>query len=84
MMNNRIKIILEDDNEILGNGQGHPLRRQYLPTKRYIEILNKYKDNNYIFTDGSFRKTKNTIISKIGIYFGDETINISNLAVVNP
>lgn len=40
--------------------------------------LSKYKDDYYIFTDGSFRKTKNTIISKLGIYFGDETINISN------
>lgn len=51
MMNNKIKIILEDDNEILGNGQGHPLRRQYLPTKRYVEILNKYNIKASFYID---------------------------------
>ncbi len=33
---NTIKIILEDDNEILGNGLEHPMYRQYLPTKAFL------------------------------------------------
>ena len=48
---NVIHVLLEDDNEILGNGYGHPLYRQYLPTKRYVEILNKYKIKGTFYID---------------------------------
>ena len=41
-MESKIKVLLEDDNEILGNGTGHPVFRQYLPTKKYVQILNKF------------------------------------------
>lgn len=50
-MKNKIKILLEDDNEILGNGQGHPCYRQYLPTKRYVEILNKFSIKGTFYVD---------------------------------
>lgn len=50
-MNNKIKIILEDDNEILGNGNGHPVYRQYLPTKKYVELLNKYNIKGTFYID---------------------------------
>jgi ribonuclease HI len=55
-----------------------------------IETFNKYKDDLYIFTDGSYHKdkgkwkgkwkTKNEayMISKFGIYFGMNSINISH------
>ena len=46
-MHPKVKILLEDDNEIKGNGSGNPFIRQYLPTKRYLEILKKY-DNGEI------------------------------------
>ncbi|WP_460217919.1 polysaccharide deacetylase family protein [Psychroserpens sp. MEBiC05023] len=46
-----VYVLLEDDNEILGNGYGHPLYRQYLPTKRYIEILNKYNIKGTFYVD---------------------------------
>ena len=42
----KIKVLLEDDNEILGNGLGHPVYRQYLPTKKYVEILKKIIKQN--------------------------------------
>ena len=48
---NIVHVLLEDDNEILGNGYGHPLYRQYLPTKRYVEILNKYKIKGTFYID---------------------------------
>jgi len=48
---NKIKILLEDDNEILGNGYGHPLYRQYLPSKRYIDILNRYNIKGTFYID---------------------------------
>ena len=50
-MKNKIKILLEDDNEIKGNGSGHTLLRQYLPTKRYLEILNKYDIKSSFYID---------------------------------
>ena len=50
-MSQKIKILLEDDNEIKGNGSGHPLIRQYLPTRRYIEILNKHKIKGTFYVD---------------------------------
>ena len=50
-MKNKIRILLEDDNEILGNGLGHPCHRQYLPTKKYIEILNKFSIKATFFVD---------------------------------
>jgi ribonuclease HI len=56
------------------------LQQDLKNTTKIIQLdkLNKYENDYYIFTDGSFRKTKNTITSKIGIYFGEDTINISN------
>ena len=50
-MRNKIKILLEDDNEILGNGLGHPCYRQYLPTKKYVEILNKFSIKGTFYVD---------------------------------
>ena len=50
-MNQKIKILLEDDNEIKGNGSGHPLYRQYLPTKRYLEILKKHEIKSTFYVD---------------------------------
>lgn len=50
-MKNKIFILLEDDNEIKGNGSGHPLIRQYLPTKRYLDILNKYQIRATFYVD---------------------------------
>jgi hypothetical protein len=50
-MKRKIKILLEDDNEILGNGLGHPTHRQYLPTKKYVEILNKFSIKGTFYID---------------------------------
>ena len=50
-MSKKIKILLEDDNEIKGNGLGHPLRMQYLPTKRYLEILKKHDIRGTFYID---------------------------------
>lgn len=36
-----VHIVLEDDTEILGNGVGHVMYRQYLPVLKYIDILKK-------------------------------------------
>jgi len=47
----KIKVLLEDDNEILGNGLGHPVYRQYLPTKKYVEILNKFSIKATFYID---------------------------------
>ena len=47
----KIKVLLEDDNEILGNGLGHPVYRQYLPTKKYVEILNKFSIKGTFYID---------------------------------
>lgn len=47
----KIYVFLEDDNEILGNGQGHTMLRQYLPTKRYVEMLNKYNIKSTFYVD---------------------------------
>ena len=51
MMESKIKVLLEDDNEILGNGTGHPVLRQYLPTKKYVQILNKYSIKGTFYVD---------------------------------
>ena len=50
-MPNKIKILLEDDNEVLGNGLGHPVYRQYLPTKKYVDILNKFSIKGTFYID---------------------------------
>lgn len=50
-MKDKIKILLEDDNEILGNGLGHPIYRQYLPTKKYVDILNKFSIKGTFYVD---------------------------------
>ena len=50
-MKKKLYILLEDDNEILGNGGGHIMLRQYLPTKKYIDILNKYKIKGTFYID---------------------------------
>jgi hypothetical protein len=47
----KIKVLLEDDNEILGNGLGHPTYRQYLPTKKYVDILNKFSIKGTFYVD---------------------------------
>ena len=48
---NKSYLILEDDTEIKGNGLGHPLFRQYLPCKRYVELLEKYSIKSTFFID---------------------------------
>ena len=48
---NKVKILLEDDCEILGNGQGHVMYRQYLPVIKYIDLLNKYNIKSTFFVD---------------------------------
>ena len=50
-MKQKIKILLEDDNEIKGNGSGNPFIRQYLPTKRYLEILKKHNIKGTFYVD---------------------------------
>ena len=47
----KIRILLEDDNEILGNGLGHSMYRQYLPTVKYIEILKKHNAKSTFYVD---------------------------------
>ena len=47
----KIKVLLEDDNEILGNGLGHPIYRQYLPTIKYVNLLNKYSIKSTFYID---------------------------------
>ena len=49
-MKDKVRIFLEDDNEILGNGGGDPFELQYLNTKEYIKILvsNNIKSTFYI------------------------------------
>lgn len=49
--NSKIRILLEDDNEILGTGLGHSMYRQYLPTKKYIEILKKHNAKSTFYVD---------------------------------
>jgi hypothetical protein len=50
-MKKRIHILLEDDTEILGNGQGHVMYRQYLPVVRYVSILNKFNIKGTFYVD---------------------------------
>ncbi|MFD0797131.1 hypothetical protein ACFQZJ_06645 [Maribacter chungangensis] len=38
----KIFVLLEDDVEVLGNGQGHVFYREYLPVSRYLTLLKKY------------------------------------------
>lgn len=49
--NSKIRVLLEDDNEILGNGLGHTMYRQYLPTIRYVNILNKHNIRSTFYID---------------------------------
>ncbi len=49
--NDKIFILLEDDTEILGNGQGHVLYRQYLPVVRYIELLKRHGAKSTFYID---------------------------------
>ena len=49
--NSKIRILLEDDNEILGNGLGHSMYRQYLPTLKYIDVLTKYNAKSTFYID---------------------------------
>lgn len=44
-------VLLEDDIEILGNGQGHVFYRQYLPVVRYIKLLKKYNLKSTFYID---------------------------------
>jgi len=48
---NIVNIILEDDTEILGNGQGHVAYREYLPIMKYLSILNSYSIKSSFFVD---------------------------------
>lgn len=47
----KVYVLLEDDTEIFGNGAGHVAFRQYLPVKRYLEILKKYSIKSTFFVD---------------------------------
>ncbi|MBU2922169.1 hypothetical protein KO504_12520 [Winogradskyella psychrotolerans] len=47
----KVKILLEDDNEVLGSGLGHTMNRQYLPTLKYIDILKKYNAKSTFYID---------------------------------
>lgn len=79
-MENKIKILLEDDNEILGNGYGHPVFRQYLPTKRYVELLNKYDIKGTFYVDMAhylfLKKNKEYSDFRFQIRSIEETINL--------
>tara|TARA_B110001450_G_C17639426_1_gene488706 strand:+ start:393 stop:1499 length:1107 start_codon:yes stop_codon:yes gene_type:complete len=52
-MNNtsKIRILLEDDNEVLGTGLGHSMHRQYLPSLKYIDILKKNNAKSTFYVD---------------------------------
>lgn len=47
----KIRILLEDDNEILGTGLGHSMYRQYLPTLKYIDTLKKHNAKSTFYVD---------------------------------
>ena len=47
----KVYVLLEDDTEIFGNGTGHVAFRQYLPVKRYLEILKKHSIKSTFFVD---------------------------------
>jgi hypothetical protein len=47
----KIYVLLEDDMEILGNGQGHVFYRQYLPVIRYVKLLKKYNLRSTFYVD---------------------------------
>ncbi len=49
--NGKIFVLLEDDTEIFGNGQGHVMYRMYLPVVRYVEILKKYNAKSTFYVD---------------------------------
>lgn len=46
-----IKVILEDDWEIHGNGSGNVAAKQYIPLLFYLDILNKYNIKATFFPD---------------------------------
>jgi hypothetical protein len=80
-MTNKVKIFLEDDNEILGNGIGDPHELQFIRTKEYVELLTShnikstfYMDmGHYIFllknrnNNEKFKKYFNSIEETIGL-----------------
>ena len=47
----KIHVLVHDDTEILGNGQGHAMYRQYLPVIRYVELLKKYNFKSTFYVD---------------------------------
>lgn len=51
MKENKIYILIQDDTEILGSGQGHVMYRMYLPVIRYVEILKKYGIKSTFYID---------------------------------
>ena len=61
--NSKVRILLEDDNEILGSGIGHTMFRQYLPTLKYIDILKNHNAKSTFYVDIAhllfLRKNKN-------------------------
>lgn len=65
-MQDSVKVFLEDDNEVLGNGQGDPYELQYLNTKEYNKILSSknikstfYIDmGQYLFLKKNLKKNK--------------------------
>ena len=50
-MINKIKIFLEDDNEIRGNGIGDPHELQFLRTKEYVKLLSSYNIKSTFYVD---------------------------------
>jgi hypothetical protein len=51
MTHKKVYVLLEDDTEILGNGIGHVMYRQYLPVKQYVNILNQYDIKSTFYVD---------------------------------
>ena len=50
-MQDSVKVFLEDDNEVLGNGQGDPYELQYLNTKEYNKILSSKNIKSTFYID---------------------------------
>lgn len=47
----KVYVLLEDDIEVLGNGQGHVFYRQYLPVKQYTALLKKHGIKSTFYVD---------------------------------
>lgn len=77
-MTRTINIILQDDTEILGNGLGHVMTRQYLPVKNYINILTTHKVISTFFIDMAhylfLKANQNLHDFKIQLHILEETI----------